>query len=881
MDTTRSVTISGGGSATAVTGGTVTAAEVSSRTGLYSNKSYTLSMNSDPDVHPIEISQLAEEMRAFNARILGRAHDLDGDFDNTSQEFSEILKWNIKKESGMDLSLWMEVTSSVSFCAAITENWFDEIQEYKDERLRIINRWNTEAPRLAEDLDKAPPSFSFVFTESPAEAAESALEDLKLELQEEEMAAYRKMKDAAEQLSDDLKSGPTPEAVERLMQGKYVTWSHFNLGGDIEMIPIDMDAQEAANIAIDYAENPSEHEGDIDAVIAILNNLGLVAMDKQGRGEDLESDEIEFLRDFYDTLEESGDPMDNPPGVLAIVDKLNRETDLNEGEKDEVLGSLGNGILILSDESIGGGYDLLPESVRHATEGSEINLDDAVDHLSHNYWFESAKALAAMMDNSIPELQGGQQYSVNLTQSVAHWIEYELAQDDPDNQPYSRFNEDDLESLVFAATRNEDANLSILTGEGPYEHPVHGLDTEMTLKAIYTYDWPEGSEAVAGLTDWLWEQYGSADESERLRAAEGVEALVEVLTLKDEDSGDNIFLNTGTRVDGNANAAVTEVNPELAESFSKIFMTYVDSFAIHHDENGVGVLTEEEASPYLFFDEGDIPVLLDSESRENFIQIIVANEETVPSVMFAAMDYNNRALEDSIFNSGHSATPYGNSAGYLRDLIDSALIKEHNARDELLNSGSPEDLMESSELAAMEKTQKQWDTAYSVVSDAVSGGAGLIPIVGGPASTLVDIMSTLLEDPIKNSLVEDMNSRMERIASEITDNSAVSSASTYRHDMAQWQIELDAARILLENDVISLEEFEDTDAMVDRGNGPSIPFTPSDWGDNFPTRSADLREIIYESVPDSAVSQDSIEEIIEEYIEAYLRSYKNRSGEAN
>lgn len=882
MDTSRSISISGGPGATAVTGAVFVAVEVSSKTGLYSSKSYTLFMNADPDVHPFQVSQMAEDIREFNARILGRAHDLEGDFDSTSQEFSDILQWNIQKEADLDLGLWMEVASSVSFCAAVTENWADEIKEYKDERLRIINRWNEEAPELAKGLDEAPPFFSFITSKSPAEAAEAELEKLKEDLQREEMSAYRKMKDSAEQLSDDLRDGPTPEAIERLIQGKYINWSHFNLGGDIESIPIEMEPDEAAAVVIEFSENPNNYEGDIDEVTAILNNMGLVAMDKQRSGEDLTDAEIIFLEKFYESLEEAADVSDTPPGVLAIINDLSMNGDLDNDLREEVVGSLGNGVLILSDESIGGGYDLLPESIRSASEGTKIDPELGTDYLTHNDWVESAEALALMMENSLPELQGGQQYSVNLTQSVAHAIEHQISLDgESEDQTYLPLSETALESLVFASTRNEDANVAILSGEGDYEHPVHGIDTGMTLKALYMHDWPEGSEAVTGLTDWIWEQYKSSDEADRLRAAEGVEALLEALTLQDEKSGDNVFLDTGIRIDGNANAAVTEINPELAESFSKIFMTYIDSFAIQHDDSGAEVLSAEDASPYLFFGEGDIPVLLSDEARENFIQIVVANEEAVPSVMFSAVDYGNRALEESIFNTDHSPTPYGNSAGYLRDLIDSALVKEHNARAALLNSDSPDDLLEKSEQEAIEKTQKQWDMAYSVISDSISGGVGMLPVVGGPGGTLVDILSTVLEEPLKNSFVEDANARMEEISAEMTENSAASSASTYRHDMAQWQIELDVARILLERDVISLEEFEGTNALVDRGNGPSLPFTPSEWGSNFPTRSTDLREVLYDSVPDSSVSRDSIEQIMEEYIEAYLRSYKNRTGEAN
>lgn len=83
MNVNRTVSISG-----AVT----TAVEVSSESGLYSSKSFTLLMNPDPEVESAEISGLSEDLKTFEARILGRAHDLEGEFDSAAMEFTEVIQ---------------------------------------------------------------------------------------------------------------------------------------------------------------------------------------------------------------------------------------------------------------------------------------------------------------------------------------------------------------------------------------------------------------------------------------------------------------------------------------------------------------------------------------------------------------------------------------------------------------------------------------------------------------------------------------------------------------------------------------------------------------------------------------------------------------------
>ncbi|MYR32658.1 hypothetical protein GTW20_10320 [Nocardiopsis alba] len=673
-------------------GETSTAMEVSSSTGLYSTRSFNLLMNSDPDFNPAAISKLAEDMIELEARILGRAHDLGGTFDESAQAFTDLIQWSITGDYTDDLDTWMDAAASMRFCAAITEEWYDAAKAYKDERLRIINRWNNEAPALAEGLDKAPPMISLMGTKSPAEKAEADLDALKSELEGEEAEAYRTLDSTSITLGDDLRNGPTPEAIGRLMQGKYITWSYFNLGGDVKAIPIDIDPEDAGATVADFSENPEDYDiEDIEAIIAVVSNISARAMDgregQEGTSNDSLGEELLFLEVFYDVLEDAGPEGDNysAEGMLGIAEKISANEDIDESLRERLLASMGNGVLVLSDEAIGGGYDRIPESVRNISEGKEE------EDWSAEKWTNGAEALALIFDDTMPGLRGGEQLSVNLAQTVADHLDYD---GDRSSMAYA-FESSDMEALISVASKNEDAVHAILTGEGDYQHPEHGLDAEMTFRALYSFDWEDDGLSAASMTDWIVDQ---ADREFPLDARAG-EAMAALMELFGKPSFSDAISGTGNKVmtdvldeDGKVikgdfyNAPASLVNPDLAWAWSDLFSTYINEFS---SSEGLEVGSFGQLDAYggtAWTEDGGL--VIDPSDRASFLQQIMGDGNSAARVHAETLAFGEQKMYEYVDDrnvessgEGFVDTSGAMEAGNLRGLVDTAMEREIELRN--------------------------------------------------------------------------------------------------------------------------------------------------------------------------------------------------------
>ncbi|WP_152521296.1 TPR repeat region-containing protein [Nocardiopsis ganjiahuensis] len=650
MSSNRSVTTSAGG-------GEVTAVEVSGQTQQYSSMSYTLSMNGDPDVYASPLEGLVEELNLFTARILGRANDLHGDFDDTAQQFSDVLKWSIQNFSEEDLALWSEVSSNMSFCAAIVENWKDAVKTYKDERLRIINRWNEEAPTLAADLDKAPPRIQFIWNDSPAEAAEKALASLKQELEGEEQTAYQLFKETGEQLSDDLKDGPTAEAVGRLMEGGYVTWSQFNLGGSAADLPDDVDPVAMADSIVPYVNGDKELDDDYYEMLAVLSAIGWRAEQANSvEGQDMDPEDMEFLKEFYDQLE-------GGPVPVADLARLAPMDEFMGEDAVPLLAALGTGILVLSDprlkngdDSVPGGYYDLPASVRAAVEGDpDFGMRD-ID------W----EAVGNLFGHVPEGVEGGRGLSLTLGLTVGHELSTQ------DTYFLSPETIEHMQAALGVATRNDGANADMISGPGDwFEHPrlgdVHEDEKrEAAFEAILTNQWPDNGAAASGYTDWIMEARQEAGDDTRA-VDETARDLIEFLT-DDERYERMTDLTGGMYTDhyGESGLSFTQVNHEMANGLVNVFGAYVDDFGLAGEE---GVTISDRSGAMLVGDE----------EKVRFLEFIAGSPEAATS-MTAISEMNAHQGVTEMMSGDQYASVEGDERSRLTRAINEALVNEASSR---------------------------------------------------------------------------------------------------------------------------------------------------------------------------------------------------------
>lgn len=803
----------------------------------------TLEMNYDPSMQVSKIRSGAEELEMLERRILGRADGMNEDFDSAAKEFTEVIKWDITTVSAQDLATWREVAAGIHFCAAITEEWADHVSDYKQERRRIINRWNEEAASYEQDLEKTV-VLKFVWQQTPAEKAREALRELKSELVIEEAEAYGKLLSHSTDLMDDLKNGPTPEAIERLTTKGQMTWSYFNISGDVESLPLEADPEKLANNAAEYVRDPEGYEGDISEDLAIINNIIFVGADRQLNGGTMTREELEFLTKFYDALEEAGGEGSPNPGILGIANRINESQNIDEETKEKLLGTFGGGILVLSDESILGSYERIPESVRNVVEGpNEENGYDTRD------WFPDVNPFSSMMEFSDPSLRGGEQFSVNLTQTVANALD--VRNIDPDDEddyralPLIFYNEEQV--LIDISTRNEDANHAILTGEGSYEHPVHGLDAEMTLRGLYAHPWDDGGSAAAGMTSWIWEQ-ADGEEHERERAGEAMAAFIDLFS---DPAFNNALSSTGLSVEGEItdengrtvdmvweDVSAGHYNTDLAWEWSELFSAYIDEFGSSYS-NPIGGQGSHENGTYWDSEHG---LMMNMDSRKNFIQQIMGDGNAASRVYAETLKYGHEELENFAngpIENGASSAGGAERSGVLRGLVDVALSEEAERR------GS-----DTEEYQAYDK--KVIDYGIDMFSAALSE----IPIPG----------SSVVAEGIKIYAKEEFNFDSYE-AEEQIDN--------YTGD---WEIRDDAKisliRAAADGDPQIMQEIMNTSPEMvqkDRDGNYYIPESTRNW-DAPPGGTRNALDNAWEKIEDHRTSPDGItlKDARERYVEKYI-----------
>ncbi|MFL1431622.1 hypothetical protein ACJOT3_26735 [Nocardiopsis sp. frass1] len=245
-----------------------------------------------------------------------------------------------------------------------------------------------------------------------------------------------------------------------------------------------------------------------------------------------------------------------------------------------------------------------------------------------------------------------------------------------------------LEALIDVSTRNEDANHAILTGEGQYEHPVHGLDSEMTLRGLYTYDWGDEGAAASGITDWIWQQVEGEDwEQERAK-----EAMASFMGLFESPEFVDALSGTGHNVEGKVtnelgelvdgtwhDASAALVNPELAWGWSELFATYIEEFSSGYglDVGSMGVPDGQRDGSKL----EDGQLYLDPRQRENFLQLAMGDGDAASYIYAESLNFNMERIDDFIRGENGTNTKGAVESGVLRGLIDRALEQEAAARE--------------------------------------------------------------------------------------------------------------------------------------------------------------------------------------------------------
>ncbi|RKS06281.1 hypothetical protein DFP74_1909 [Nocardiopsis sp. Huas11] len=655
--------------------------------------------------------------------MMGRSHDMDGSFQDAAGHFTDEVMWDIQGASSRELAKWEETGAALTNGAAVLQLWADDIETYRETRAELLERWESEKSDAQGRVDNpwylagggvgAYAIDALMDGKADREADEIAkLESIRNELLSEHSTAWELLMEQAEQTESDLKDGPSPETYERLLNAGHLGWRHLSVFMPEEGPPVTEGmGEDAADEVEAYMEDPENYEGDIGEVLALLAVVTASGVGNQRNGGQPPADHMDFLEAFYEGFEDTLVNIEGPPGVLGIVDLLENGEGYDSAIADDLLSSMGEGIMVLSDEKLFGGWDRLPESIQMAAAGPQFIPDEMVSNGGLPYnpdaWGRDLTALNRLLGSAPSDVRAGEDLSASLTLSLGNAIEAQ-------GGPGPWIEQSDASDLIGIAARNHDAMTDIFTGD--YEHPFmfengefrehalfnsehndeHNEDgynpnealIDTAIKGIYGFDWTDEEElSVRGMTDWVAEQADSEYARESIPAERALVGLVDRLTgLKDELS------ETGQTVNGSMggtdiewqNVSFGHLNPGIADSLAGVFEAHIDAFADNEILDANGKIKGDFSTEWSHLN----GPMIDMQDRTDFVQMISGSPEAAVRVIEASDEYTMDSLSEYMGSAGEGGNPNqtaGTRAGLLWNAVGTGVAEEVVSRLETHN----------------------------------------------------------------------------------------------------------------------------------------------------------------------------------------------------
>lgn len=623
------------------------------------------------------------------------------------------MAWNIRDQSAKELQLWRDAGTAIVYASSMVEMWAQYVEDFKEERSAQMSEWweflRTKRAQVPDKYQGQTITATYPEREglgwlgdenrcrSIYDEVVAKVEDLK----ERERTNYRAFEENAEDIAEKLRQGPTRENVQALIDAGINSWAFYNLDPNHYTMLVDgrelteENAQEWAEELESYWSGDKPLDERYHELMLMMSMITSNAMQAQQGGTGYREEEMDFLRAFYAALEENP----NGNGVLGLPSTMEGRH-LSDQDREHALGLLGDGILALSDHRLNGGYYDLPESVRRAAEGPALQSPNSTDIYMIDEWAEDAGALAELLRHTNPGLEGGYGFSSTLTLSMGLYAGGTEANFDV------WLSQEDAGTLLDTSTRNNDANHAILTGE--FVHPnfkdkngefipntAHDSAKDIldhALTSLFTFDWDDGGESVRGLTDWIAEDAANPEDRvppdensevrpelspEEQRPAEALAMLVE--RMEDDDFREAMF-STGHKVTDDdvtwRDVAAGHLNPELADSWSDVFISYMDVFA---NTEGLGNASDETDYSTRWDDEQN-RVYLSPDGRRHFMEIIMGDTDAAQKTYNEVVYYGAETMEGFSLNSGTRDHSGANTYGSLLGLVDVALENESERR---------------------------------------------------------------------------------------------------------------------------------------------------------------------------------------------------------
>ena len=632
------------------------------------------------EVNTVRLSELCTSSWHLAVRVLGDSDAEHTAITGTAKEFTELISDDISSAASYNEQEWRKACMVLTYAAGVARQWLDDVYEFRSDRRDLIDAYDREITTLRADYP--------MLANNDGAVSAGQLEALMVQTENFNsrkssiLGRYirhgnelkENLLETARDRATMLDEGPDPSNLKTLVESGILGWGAYNIMGADTDTPLPVSKEEARVMVRDleaYLNGDKEPDARFNEIIAALGAVNAKAAALQAANASLagqpyeatrhrpklSEDEIEFLQTFHGELEDQV-----PYGIVGLMPWLEGQEGpgWNAGDQQEFAKAVSGGLLVLSDESVGGGQYLLPESVQQFAKGipNENPVPEAGRHHldpSMN-WLYDARDMGGLFEAADPDLKGGTEFSANLTLSLGHHLG--ASGDNP--KIHEEFDQG-LSSLLDVSTRNEAANHQILTGT--YEHPLANAqgdeqyyagyetmpdfkNTSDALVGLYTFEWQDDGEAAAGLIDWIPGAAESDSGGRQRLAREAAEGLIQMTT--GDDAVYDALTNTGVTVketvdgeDGEKieveypDAAFGRVNPALAGAIGDVALAYLDDFRIPGDSNRPG--------------EGDgDKMYLGYTERQRFLQYAAADDDTVQELYGAAsaldLDSTHRLL---------------------------------------------------------------------------------------------------------------------------------------------------------------------------------------------------------------------------------------------
>lgn len=695
-----------------------------------------------PDATSDEAKSAADQILELLGTITGSGEDVGSKFSDTAAEFTDMIASEIKAAGIYNASKWQSAAMAVVHAGGVANKWSSHLEDYKTAISNLKGEAEDAKTRYlgdsgeTSDIDKVI-KYNAEIRELNGRAGK----------------AWAGLVEDSEACSNLLRQGPTESAMEVLVTEGGIGWLPYNILG-AEM-PLPIDASDGKKMGKEMEQYLDEDGRVIDdryyEIVAALNAVNARALEKTKRGEDLSEEEVGFLRSFFEELEKleaepptaTSEGTGYSEGVLSIPERLSAMGAIDEsGNIDEqwqgFVEGIGTGLLVLSDETLGGSFKYVPDSVANAVYGPQSSYyqqKEGVEDLTfvdgEQYWREDMRNLSVILGESNDDTQGGFIFSRELTAAVGANIDTLMNDHNPGRASWPEFyapTEEQLEGLVDVSTRNTSANHAILTGDGG----TYETDTKEVLEGLFTYSWEDEGAAVSGLTDWIAEDALSDLPSVRERAGEAAAGLVEQITSEDMfaklvSTGETVTEQTPDGPITYENASFTALNPEVASSLGDIFVRYVDSFAF---PTGNGDVAFEHSEGY----DGtpQIRIGMEEQNSIDFMQFLMGDTETAAKTVDTANKYS--AIMMDIGAASGEPGIAGDRVGRLNGMMETAL--QNDALDRNMD---------------LDEAKERKDNLVAMGPNVVADTASLYPPIGMGVKWAInfateDIVDTVVEE---------------------------------------------------------------------------------------------------------------------------------------